>query len=57
MRLTAYEVNTYLAMLTVTIIASGATLLIVRVATASEFTVFAGSESEYKGLQRSILGK
>jgi len=57
MRLTAYQVNTYLAMLAVTVIASGATLLIVRVATASEFPVFGGSISEYADLQRTILGR
>lgn len=57
MRLTAYQVNTYLALLVITVIASGATLLIVRVATASEFPALGGSIAEYAGLQQSLLGK
>lgn len=55
--LSKYAINTYFAMLVVTVIASGATLIIVHVATAADFQAFAGSEGEYADLERSILGR
>lgn len=55
--LTSYRVNTYFALLAITIIASGATLLIVHTATGDHTATALGNEAPYQDLQRSILGK
>ncbi len=50
MHFTTYTLNTYFAMLIVTIIASGASLLIVHVATAKAFPLLSGDEAQYAGI-------
>jgi hypothetical protein len=57
MRLTGLTVNTYFAMLTVTVVASGATLLIVHIATADASRAALGSAAQYAELQKAILGR
>ncbi len=56
MRLTTRAINTYFAMLVVAIVASGATLIIVHVATADTTATALGNEVQYAPLQKSILG-
>ena len=58
MRITGYRMNTYFAMLVVTIFASGAALLIVHIAVAKEFPALQeGSVNEYASLESSLLGR
>lgn len=50
------KVNSYLAVLCVTIIGGGAALIIVHVGTTAVIaTTFGGSEANYMALQQSIL--
>lgn len=50
------RINAYFAVLLITLIGSGAALLIVHVATANTFTTtLGGSEAGYASLQQSIL--
>ncbi|HVB20007.1 MAG TPA: hypothetical protein VNF51_01815 [Candidatus Paceibacterota bacterium] len=52
------KINTYFAILLVTIAGSGAALLIVHVATTDAIAAtFGGSETVYAPLQRSILNQ
>lgn len=51
------RVNSYFAVLILTIVASGATLLIVHVANASTFAFIGGNEVQYNSLKGSILQK
>lgn len=57
MHFSAYNLNTYLAMLILTIVASGAALLIVRVANADSFAFLDANEAPYAALKDSILKK
>ena len=51
-----YKLNSYFAVLLVTIAGAAATLLIVHVVFANSFeTTFDGSEAAYAALQQSIL--
>lgn len=52
-----YSINTYFAVLVVTIIASGAAFIIVHVGTAISFPRLSGNEAQFSDLQKSILGK
>ncbi|HEY4522777.1 MAG TPA: hypothetical protein VJK73_00180 [Candidatus Paceibacterota bacterium] len=56
MRFVGYTVNTYFGMLILTVVAAGATLLIVHIATATEYPTLGGNAAEYSDLQKSILG-
>lgn len=50
------KINTYIAILLITIAGSGAALIIVRVATDDIITeTFRGSEANYEALRQSIL--
>jgi hypothetical protein len=51
MSLTVYKLNTYFAMLLVTIIASGAALIIVHMGTAKAFNSALGNEAAYTSLK------
>ena len=55
MYLSTYRLNTYFAMLILTIVASGATLIIVHVATKSSTAFANDSEAAYTSLKDSIL--
>jgi len=57
MHFSTYALNTYFAMLILTVIASGATLLIVRVANADNFAFLNANEAPYASLKESILKK
>lgn len=57
MHLSTYNLNTYFAMLILTIVASGATLLIVRVANADNFAFLNANEAPYAALKDSLLKK
>ena len=57
MHVTGRTLNTYFAMLVVTLVASSAALLIIRVATTDVSRTAWGAEAEYQSLQQSILGK
>jgi hypothetical protein len=57
MRLAGLTLNTYYAMLAVTVVASGAALLIVHIATADTSRAALGNEAQFQDLQRSILGR
>ncbi|MEK7145085.1 MAG: hypothetical protein AAB794_04515 [Patescibacteria group bacterium] len=51
-----YTLNSYLAILLVTIIGSGAALIVVHVGTDDVIaTTFVGNEANYAALQQSIL--
>lgn len=50
------KINTYMAVLLITIFGGGATLLIVHIATSDTIAVtFSGSEANYSLLKQSIL--
>ncbi len=50
------KINSYIAILLIVVAATGATMIIVHVVTASTFTFIVGnSESDYAPLQQSIL--
>ncbi|MBI3572286.1 hypothetical protein HY091_02005 [Candidatus Kaiserbacteria bacterium] len=50
------KINTYLAVLAITIVGSGAALLIVHIATAQSFAVVSrSSEAGYSSLEKSLL--
>ncbi|MDP2593927.1 MAG: hypothetical protein Q8P36_01125 [bacterium] len=55
MRFVGHTVNTYFGMLVIAVIASGAVLLIVHIATARQYPVLDGSAAEYTPLKQSIL--
>ena len=57
MHVTGRTLNTYFAMLVVTLVASSAALLIIRIATTDVSRTALGAEAEYQSLQQSILGK
>ena len=57
MRFVGYTVNTYFGMFVLTVVAAGATLLIVHIATATEYPMLGGNAAEYADLQKSILGR
>ncbi|MBI4089036.1 hypothetical protein HY415_02980 [Candidatus Kaiserbacteria bacterium] len=49
-------INSYIAVLLITIVGSGAALLIVHIGTTDVIaSTFAGSEADYRALQQSIL--
>lgn len=51
------RVNSYLAVLFITILGAGATMLIIRIADTDASRIIGGSEANYASLQRSILGQ
>jgi hypothetical protein len=52
------KINSYFAVLIITVVGAAATQLIVHVVYANTFTIIvAGSAAEYVPLQRSILGQ
>ncbi len=51
------KINSYFAVLLITIAGAGAALLIVHVAYDNAFANFGGSEAAYAPLQESILGQ
>jgi len=57
MHFSTYRLNTYFGMLILTIVASGATILIVRVANATNFAFIDGNEAQYASFKESILHK
>lgn len=51
-----FKINTYIAVLLVTLFGSGAALIIVHIGTTDVIaTTFAGNEAQYAVLQQSIL--
>lgn len=51
------RVNSYLAILCITVLGAGATMLIIRIANADASRIIGGSEANYASLQRSILNQ
>lgn len=51
------KINSYFAILLITIAGAGAALLIVHIAYSDAFDTFGGSEAAYAPLQKSILGE
>ncbi|MDE2173425.1 MAG: hypothetical protein KGJ31_02395 [Patescibacteria group bacterium] len=51
------KINSYFAVLLITIAGAGATMIIVRVANTDTSTFATGSEAQYASLQNSILKK
>jgi hypothetical protein len=49
------RVNSYLAILLVTVVGAGAAIIIVRVANSDVSAITGGSEASYASLQQSIL--